>query len=81
MPTLFSTQRVRSLWGYDIAPFHNDPADRIFHVFYHVILGNYLSKERWVVEEDYETIDFPFEEIASPPVDLTQSGHAGHIAC
>ncbi|MDO7743273.1 MAG: class I SAM-dependent methyltransferase [Pedobacter sp.] len=40
--------------------------DQVIDVLYEEILGEYWDKERVYIEEEYETIPFPFEEITTP---------------
>ena len=40
--------------------------DTILDRFYHDIVGEYWDKERKYVDEHYQTIPFPFEEIKTP---------------
>lgn len=40
--------------------------DQVIDVLYEDILGEYWDKERVYIEEEYETIPFPFEEITTP---------------
>jgi ubiquinone/menaquinone biosynthesis C-methylase UbiE len=44
----------------------DDSIDKIISEFYHNILGSYWDKERKYIEENYQTIPFPFEEIRTP---------------
>lgn len=41
----------------------NAHSDKIIQNFYHTIVGPYWDKERIYLDENYETIPFPFEEI------------------
>lgn len=40
--------------------------DKVIHHFYDHIIGSYWDEERKYIEENYETIPFPFEEISTP---------------
>lgn len=44
----------------------NEPVDAWVQQLYHQVLGNYWDKERRFVDEDYNTIPFPFAEIPAP---------------
>lgn len=53
---------VFAVLGYGL--FSTNPAsDRILRHYYHNIVGRYWDAERHYVEEKYETIPFPFDEI------------------
>ena len=41
----------------------NPDSDKILHHFYYKIIGSYWDAERKYLDENYETIPFPFEEI------------------
>lgn len=43
--------------------FTNPDSDKILHHFYYDIVGPYWDAERRYLDENYETIPFPFEEI------------------
>lgn len=54
-----------AVWGY--ALMRIEPAiDRIITDFYNNTIGPYWDEARKLVEEEYRTIEFPFEEIQSP---------------
>jgi SAM-dependent methyltransferase len=56
-------------WCY--APFRSIPEiDNILDHFYTHIVGDYWDAERKYVDEKYKTIPFPFEEIASPAINI-----------
>lgn len=44
----------------------DEETDKIITKFYHEIVGTYWDKERKYVDEDYQTIPFPFKEIKAP---------------
>ncbi len=56
---------IIAAWAYGL---HSVSAevDSIVHLLYEDILGPYWSKERRIVEDRYQSISFPFEEIAHP---------------
>ncbi len=70
-------------WCYG-RPTLSDPVlDATFDAFYDGVLGLYWPPERRLVEEGYASVEFPFREIAAPPLaieaDLTLSGLAGYF--
>jgi len=69
-----------AVWGYGIADLTHEVANGIFQDFYHGVLGDFWPKERRMVEEGYEGIDFPFPEISVPRFAMRQLWDADHIA-
>ncbi|MBS1587126.1 MAG: class I SAM-dependent methyltransferase [Bacteroidetes bacterium] len=55
-----------ALWTYVLLQIDNGPIDEIINKIYVNILGDYWDKERKWVDEQYQTIPFPFEEIPTP---------------
>ncbi|MCZ4243346.1 class I SAM-dependent methyltransferase [Pedobacter punctiformis] len=51
--------------GYGIMQI-DQKVDVVIHKLYEDILGKYWDEERKYIEEGYQTIPFPFEEIATP---------------
>ena len=59
-------------WTYNLA--RVDPAvDRVIDRLAHELVGPYWPPERCWVDEDYQTIPFPFAEIPAPPFELVES--------
>ena len=56
---------VLAVWTYGLARVSPE-VDEIIDSFYSEIVGEYWPFERKMVETNYESIDFPFEEIAVP---------------
>lgn len=57
---------VFAAWCYslmEVAP----AVDRIVHRYYHEIVGPYWEPERRWVEQGYQSLPFPFDEVAPPP--------------
>lgn len=52
-------------WGYGLTQI-DPPADNIVARFYDQIVGPYWPPERRYIEEGYQTLPFPFDEIAMP---------------
>jgi len=57
---------VFAILGYGL-PTTNPRADRVIQHFYKNIVGPYWDAERKFIEENYETIPFPFKEIETLP--------------
>jgi SAM-dependent methyltransferase len=58
-----------AVWGYSllsVSPF----IDRLINDFYVNVVGSYWDKERKFIDEHYQTIPFPFEEIPSPKFEI-----------
>ena len=53
--------------------------DRVIDAFYTDIVGPYWDEERHYVEEGYQTIPFPFEEIPSPGFSITDLWTLEHL--
>ncbi|MBB1283162.1 class I SAM-dependent methyltransferase [Flavisolibacter sp. BT320] len=53
--------------------------DRIIDHFYTDIVGPYWDKERRYIDEGYQTIPFPFTEIAAPPFSITYQWTLEHL--
>jgi len=53
-------------WTYILLEIDKGPIDEIVNNIYVGILGPYWDKERKLVDEQYRTIPFPFEEIPVP---------------
>ena len=71
---------IIAVWGYGIAGFQHESGNRIFQDYYHHVVGEYWPKERRMLEEGYEGMDFPFEEIPVPHFEMRQLWDAERIA-
>ena len=54
-----------AMWGYSLLSI-DTRIDPIILDFYTNVIGSYWDKERKLVDEQYRTISFPFEEIETP---------------
>ena len=61
---------VLAVWSYNLLTI-NDELDNVINEFYGSVLSKYWPPERKFVEDRYETIDFPFQEIQCPPFEMT----------
>lgn len=61
---------VVAVWGYSLLSV-NKELDPIINDFYTRIIGPYWDKERKLVDEQYKTVDFPFEKIEVPPFEFS----------
>lgn len=60
---------ILAVWGYGLVRFGNSIDQSIDH-FYHEVVGPYWDKERKHIDNSYDDISFPFEEI-----ELSKSYH------
>lgn len=61
---------VIAAWGYGLLSV--DPqVDPIIRNFYTEVIGLYWDKERKLVDDQYQTIHFPFKEIEVPPFEFS----------
>jgi ubiquinone/menaquinone biosynthesis C-methylase UbiE len=54
-----------AIWGYGLLNI-TDEIDPLIKDFYKNIVGPYWDKERRLIDEEYQTISFPFHEINTP---------------
>jgi len=57
----------------------DDAVDPIVRAFYGVSLAPYWGPERVHVEEGYRRFDFPFDEFAAPPMELSASWNLSQL--
>lgn len=55
-----------AVWGYGLLSV-NPEVDKLIVHFYKHIVGPYWDPERILIDESYQTIPFPFQEIKAPP--------------
>ena len=60
---------IIAAWGYGFLNISNE-IDEIISKFYYDKIGPYWDPERRFVEEKYESIPFPFENISSPAFEI-----------
>jgi SAM-dependent methyltransferase len=53
--------------------------DRLIDHFYSGVLGDFWPAERRFIDEDYRTIAFPFDEIATPGFEMTARWSLDHL--
>ncbi len=58
-------QALLAIWGYGLLSI-DSTIDPFIKDFYKNIVGPYWDKERRLIDEEYQTINFPFEEIKAP---------------
>lgn len=70
---------ILAVWGY--AMLSIEPAvDKIILNFYNTIVGPYWDGARKLVEEEYRSIAFPFQEIETPRFDIKVTWTLGQLA-
>jgi SAM-dependent methyltransferase len=58
-------QGILAVWVYDLC--HISPeVDSVLESFYNGLLGSYWEPERKLLEQNFESVDFPFVEIPAP---------------
>ncbi len=57
----------------------SDQIDTLITAFYFKVLGDFWDKERTYIDEAYETIPFPFDEIKTPSFDYKQEWDFEHL--
>lgn len=62
---------VIAVWCYSLLEIDDD-VDRLVRRFYEETIGPYWAPERRLVDEGYQTIEFPFAEFALPPLAIEQ---------
>jgi SAM-dependent methyltransferase len=61
---------VVAVWGYSLLKVSSE-IDPLLNHFYTEIIGPYWDKERKLIDEQYETILFPFDKIATPSFEFS----------
>lgn len=62
---------VFAAWSYGILHLQGPDANRVFQTFYRDIVAPYWPPERRHVENGYRSIPFPFDDIPTPPLQMT----------
>lgn len=62
---------VIAVWCYGLCAVTSD-VDAVLQRFYHSEIGPYWPPERRLIDEDYRTIEFPFEEMMVPAFQMVQ---------
>jgi ubiquinone/menaquinone biosynthesis C-methylase UbiE len=64
---------IIAVWNYPRPQFVDVALDRLFFEFYSGVVGPYWPPERRHIEAGYQTLPFPFEEVAAPEFALELS--------
>jgi len=70
---------VVAIWMYNMPYSQDEKVTGIIRHFYRDITGPYWDKERKYIDDNYQTIPFPFDEIASPPFENTLAWTFEHL--
>lgn len=57
----------------------SEPIDRLISDFYYNVIGTYWDKERKYIDDNYETIPFPFDEIKTPKFEMRHTWTLEHL--
>ncbi|HAI77412.1 MAG TPA: SAM-dependent methyltransferase [Microscillaceae bacterium] len=71
-------QAVLAIWGYGLARV-NAPVDAAVGHFYHQIVGLYWDEERRHIEQAYQSLPFPFQEVPSPTFENIKPWNLHHL--
>ncbi len=63
---------IIAAWGYNLLRVNNE-IDKIIDNFYFNVVGTYWDQERKYVDDAYENIKFPFDEISAPKFEIRTS--------
>jgi ubiquinone/menaquinone biosynthesis C-methylase UbiE len=66
---------ILAVWGYSLVLAENDRLNSIIKSFYTNVIGPYWDPERKYVDQHYETIPFPYDQIAH--IELSIETHWG----
>jgi hypothetical protein len=69
---------VLAAWSYGLATI-TPAVDRVVGHLYEDILGEYWPPERKLIEQQYRTIDFPFDQVAAPAFAMTADWQLGDL--
>jgi len=61
---------VVALWGYSLVSINNT-IDPVIRHFYTEVIGPYWDKERKLVDDQYKTVEFPFDKIEVPSFEFS----------
>lgn len=56
-----------AVWCYGLIRFENEAIDKVVRHFYDHTIGHYWPPQRHFIDQQYNTISFPFSHIETPP--------------
>jgi SAM-dependent methyltransferase len=71
---------VLAVWCYGLLVLDDPVLDPAIQAFYHDVVGSFWAPERRLVETGYQTLAFPFEELAAPSFAMTLDWTLGELA-
>jgi len=71
---------VLAVWTYGNCVFDDPLVERAVHRYSHDTVGPYWPAERRLVDDRYQTVPFPFRELASPPFVLERAWTLAELA-
>lgn len=66
--------------GYRLMRFDDEPLDRLVQTFHDETLASYWTPERRLIMEGYASLDFPFDELAAPAMEMTAAWDVARLA-
>jgi SAM-dependent methyltransferase len=69
---------ILAVWCYGLARI-SPGIDRLIYELYESILGPYWEKERTLVDKRYQDIEFPFNELTPPEIEMTADWTLEHL--
>ncbi|MEJ7644609.1 MAG: class I SAM-dependent methyltransferase [Chryseolinea sp.] len=70
---------ILAVWGYSFLQVHST-IDSVILDFYNNTVGKYWDKARKLVEDEYRSIEFPFQEIVTPTFYINVEWNLTHLA-
>ena len=61
---VLNSHGILAVWGYSLVKAKDDKLNNIIKLFYTNVVGSYWDAERKYIDEHYDTIPFPYDEIA-----------------
>ncbi len=66
---IMKNEAVIAAWTYQLC-YVNEELNELIHAYYHQVVGPYWPDEREMVEDGYEEVEFPFEEMDPPEMHM-----------
>lgn len=67
---VLKAEGVIAVFGYGLL-FITPEIDKVLRFFYHDVVGSFWPPERKFIEQEYQTIPFPFKGVNAPPFSMT----------
>jgi ubiquinone/menaquinone biosynthesis C-methylase UbiE len=69
---------ILAIWGYNVLSISPD-VDKIIEEFYLGTTGPYWDERRKLIDDEYKSIAFPFEDIHFPKIEMTTAWSLEHL--